>query len=65
MKYAALKGMEDILAPDITVWQKVESKAREIFSCYGFGEIRVPILESTDIFIRGIGRETDIVEKEM
>jgi histidyl-tRNA synthetase len=65
MKYAALKGMEDILAPDITVWQAVESKAREIFSCYGFLEIRVPILESTDIFIRGIGQETDIVEKEM
>ena len=65
MKYAALKGMEDILAPDISIWQDVEAKARDIFGRYGFQEIRVPILESTDIFIRGIGQETDIVEKEM
>jgi histidyl-tRNA synthetase len=65
MKYAALKGMEDILAPDIALWQEVEARAREIFGCYGFQEMRIPVLESTDIFIRGIGQETDIVEKEM
>ncbi len=65
MKYAALKGMEDILSPDIAIWQAVEAKARDIFARYGFQEIRVPVLESTDIFIRGIGQETDIVEKEM
>lgn len=65
MKYSGLKGMEDILPPDITVWQAVEATARDIFARYGFQEIRVPILESTDIFTRGIGEATDIVEKEM
>jgi histidyl-tRNA synthetase len=65
MKYNGLKGMEDILPPDIAVWQAVEAAARDIFGRYGFQEIRVPILESTDIFIRGIGEATDIVEKEM
>jgi len=65
MKYSGLKGMEDILPPDITVWQAVEATARAIFARYGFQEIRVPILESTDIFTRGIGEATDIVEKEM
>jgi histidyl-tRNA synthetase len=65
MKYNGLKGMEDILPPDITIWQAVESAACSIFGKYGFQEIRVPVLESTDIFIRGIGEATDIVEKEM
>jgi len=65
MKYSGLKGMEDILPPDIHVWQAVEATARTIFARYGFQEIRVPILESTDIFTRGIGEATDIVEKEM
>lgn len=65
MKYSGLKGMEDILPPDIAVWQAVEAAARELFARYGFQEIRVPILESTDIFTRGIGEATDIVEKEM
>jgi histidyl-tRNA synthetase len=65
VKYNGLKGMEDILSPDIAAWQVIEAGARDIFSRYGFQEIRVPILESTDIFIRGIGEATDIVEKEM
>ncbi|MCG2813899.1 MAG: histidine--tRNA ligase [Thermodesulfovibrionales bacterium] len=65
MKYSALKGVHDILPPDIYIWQKAESTAKEIFSAYGFQEIRVPIIESTDIFVRSIGETTDIVEKEM
>ena len=65
MKYSALKGVHDILPPDIYVWQKAESTAKEIFSAYGFQEIRVPIIESTDIFVRSIGETSDIVEKEM
>ncbi|HMK42950.1 MAG TPA: histidine--tRNA ligase [Dissulfurispiraceae bacterium] len=65
MKYSGLKGMEDILPPDIAVWQGIEAAARRVFDRYGYSEIRVPILESTDIFIRGIGEATDIVEKEM
>jgi len=65
VKYSALKGIQDILPPDIYIWQKVESTALEIFRKYGFQEIRIPIIESTDIFIRSIGETTDIVEKEM
>jgi histidyl-tRNA synthetase len=65
VKYSALKGIQDILPPDIHIWQKVESTALEIFRKYGFQEIRIPIIESTDIFIRSIGETTDIVEKEM
>lgn len=64
-RYKALKGMRDILAPDIYTWQKVENAAREIFSSYGFQEIRTPVAESTDLFTRSIGENTDIVEKEM
>lgn len=65
VKYSALKGIQDILPPDVFLWQKIESSAREIFRKYGFQEIRLPIIESTDIFIRSIGETTDIVEKEM
>ena len=65
MKYSALKGVHDIYPPDIYIWQKVESAAEEVFSAYGFHELRVPIIESTDIFVRSIGETTDIVEKEM
>ena len=65
MKYNALKGMQDILPPDIYIWQKVEEAAKDVFSVYGFHELRAPIIESTDIFTRSIGETTDIVEKEM
>ncbi len=65
MKFSALKGVHDLFPPDIYIWQKAESLAKEIFSAYGFHEIRVPIIESTDIFTRSIGETTDIVEKEM
>jgi histidyl-tRNA synthetase len=65
VKYSALKGITDILPPDINIWQKIESAARKIFQKYGYQEIRLPIIESTEIFIRSIGETTDIVEKEM
>ncbi len=65
MKYSALKGVQDILPPDIYIWQKIEDTAKGVFKLYGFQEIRIPIIESTDIFIRSIGDTTDIVEKEM
>jgi histidyl-tRNA synthetase len=64
-RYNSLKGVQDILPPDIYLWQTVEETAKEIFSVYGFQELRAPIIESTDIFIRSIGETTDIVEKEM
>ena len=62
---SAVKGTQDLLFPDITVWQTVERAARETFARYGFTEIRTPILEPTELFVRGIGDETDIVTKEM
>lgn len=65
MKYSAPKGVQDILPPDSHIWQHIEATARLIFHRYGFQEIRLPIFESTDIFIRSIGETTDIVEKEM
>lgn len=65
MKYSSLKGTQDIFAPDIFIWQRIEDVAKNVFAAYGFQEIRVPIIESTDIFIRSIGETTDIVEKEM
>lgn len=64
-KQKTLKGMQDILPADITLWQKIEAAARSIFHSYGFQEIRTPILEATGVFTRSIGENTDIVEKEM
>ncbi len=64
-RYRALKGMKDVLPPDIHLWQKIETAFREVFGAYGFQEIRTPVAESTDIFVRSIGETTDIVEKEM
>lgn len=65
MTYSALKGMEDILPPDVALWQMVEATAREIFRRYGYQEVRLPVVESTALFVRSIGETTDIVEKEM
>jgi len=65
MKYKTLKGLQDILPPDISIWHHIESTARHIFQSYGYQEIRLPIMESTDVFIRSIGETSDIVEKEM
>lgn len=62
---ASVKGTQDLVFPDIKVWQEIEQMAREVFSLYGYNEIRTPILEHTELFVRGIGDETDIVSKEM
>ncbi|MCK9377875.1 MAG: histidine--tRNA ligase [Syntrophobacterales bacterium] len=61
----AIRGMRDILPPDTARWQWVESVAREVFDLYGYREIRLPLLERTELFARSIGTETDIVAKEM
>jgi histidyl-tRNA synthetase len=61
----AVKGFKDILPQETGKWQYIEGVAREIFTAFGFREIRVPILEKTDLFRRSIGEGTDIVEKEM
>jgi histidyl-tRNA synthetase len=61
----AIKGINDILPNAVGKWQLVESVARRIFSNFGFQEMRIPILEKTELFARSIGETTDIVEKEM
>ena len=60
-----VKGMRDILPPASSVWNFVEAAARRIFMRFNYREIRTPILEETALFARGVGEETDIVNKEM
>jgi histidyl-tRNA synthetase len=57
--------MHDALPGEVETWQWVEDAARRIFEAYGFSEVRIPILERTELFSRSIGEATDIVEKEM
>ena len=61
----SLRGMVDLLPEELQRWQAIEQAARESFQRSGFGEIRTPLLESTDLFSRGIGEATDVVGKEM
>jgi histidyl-tRNA synthetase len=61
----AIRGTYDVLPADVGIWHAVESRLRQTFHLYGFGEIRTPIFEATELFIRGVGEETDIVSKEM
>ncbi|MEJ2690377.1 MAG: histidine--tRNA ligase, partial [Deltaproteobacteria bacterium] len=65
MAVRALKGFKDILPDEVGIWQHIEVVARDIFHRFGFSEIKVPILEKTELFVRSIGEATDIVEKEM
>ena len=65
MNITGIKGMNDILPGEIATWQFLEQEARRIFETYGFTEIRVPVVEKTELFCRSIGETTDIVEKEM
>jgi len=60
-----VRGAPDILPDEIGRWQLVEGVARSIFHTYGYREIRTPLFERTELFVRGIGQGTDIVEKEM
>lgn len=61
----AIRGMNDILPDETPKWRFVEEIARKIFRLYGFEELRSPILERTESFLRGIGNDTDVVEKQM
>ena len=60
-----LKGTRDILPKEVVTWQYIEAKAKELFEKYGYNEIRTPIIESLDLFQRGVGETTDVVQKEM
>lgn len=64
-KIQAIRGMNDILPTQTPVWQYIEAVVRDTLRAYGFDEIRMPIVEQTDLFKRSIGEVTDIVEKEM
>ncbi len=65
MALTAVKGFNDILPDETGRWQYIEQTARRVFELNGFGEIRVPVMEKTELFCRSIGDATDIVEKEM
>ncbi len=65
LKIKALKGFKDILPGELNLWKYVEDSARDVFHRFNFSEIRLPILEQTELFARSIGEDTDIVEKEM
>jgi histidyl-tRNA synthetase len=64
-KFQATRGTRDLLPPDTALWNRVEQTAHEVFRTFGFGEIRPPIFEETELFARSIGTETDVVAKEM
>ncbi|OGQ36349.1 MAG: histidine--tRNA ligase [Deltaproteobacteria bacterium RIFCSPHIGHO2_12_FULL_43_9] len=60
-----VKGMNDILPVEVATWQMIELIGRKLFENFGYREIRTPILEKTELFVRGVGKETDVVRKEM
>src|SRR5471032_2752917 len=64
-KLSGVKGMNDILPQDAALWEFFESTVKSMLRAYGYQQIRTPILEPTQLFTRGIGEVTDIVEKEM
>lgn len=64
-KFQAVRGTRDLIPPDTALWNRVDQAAREVFATFGFGEIRPPIFEATEVFSRAVGGETDIVSKEM
>src|SRR3954453_15201144 len=61
----AVRGTRDLLPPETALWNFVEGVVRDVFRAYNFHEIRTPIFESTELFARGVGEETDVVAKEM
>jgi len=65
MPFTAPRGTQDILPDDARRWRWVEERFRRFCTRYGYGEIRTPIFENTELFARGVGEETDIVSKQM
>src|SRR5579883_3597950 len=64
-RFQSVRGCNDILPADTPVWQHLHTVAAEVFAAYGYGEIKLPLLEHTELFKRSIGEATDVVEKEM
>ena len=65
MAITAPRGTNDLLPSESKIWQNMERVMREVCNIYGYSEIRTPIFEHTELFERGVGNTTDIVEKEM
>ncbi len=65
MPFRAVKGMNDVLPEEVGRWQHLEATFRETVALYGYQELRTPIVEETQLFVRSIGEATDVVEKEM
>src|SRR5262249_50761995 len=61
----SVKGMNDILPPEVSKWQFLEEKARAVLEAFSYRELRTPILEYTPLFVRSVGEVTDVVEKQM
>jgi histidyl-tRNA synthetase len=64
-KISKIKGVADLFEPQAGVYTRMENTAREVFSRYGYMEVRIPVMEKTELFARSIGEETDVVQKEM
>jgi histidyl-tRNA synthetase len=64
-QFQAIRGTRDLLPPDTQLWNRVEQTAHDVFGTFGFGEIRPPVIEPTELFARAVGGDTDIVLKEM
>ena len=65
MAIRSIQGTHDILPGTVELWQRIEDTIRSVFARYGFAEIRTPVLEWTELFARGIGSATELVQKEM
>ncbi|HUR41749.1 MAG TPA: histidine--tRNA ligase [Verrucomicrobiae bacterium] len=64
-KFQSVRGFNDVLPADAAAWQFVHECAAQVFAAYGYGEVRLPLLERTELYQRAIGEVTDVVEKEM
>lgn len=64
-KLSAPRGTSDVFPPESELWSELESRERRLAARFGYGEIRTPMFESTELFVRGVGEQSDIVEKEM
>jgi histidyl-tRNA synthetase len=62
---ASVKGMNDLLPPEVSKWHFLEEKARSVLDAFAYREVRTPILEYTSLFVRSVGEVTDVVEKQM
>ena len=64
-KFQAVRGMRDLLPAEAGLWRRIESRVQQQMHAFGYGEIRLPLLESTELFVRSVGGVTDLVKKEM